>query len=76
MLRPKPKCHHCKKPGHYRNQCRLLKRQKKQSEDIQNNPGNKNSGATNSFPNNNTNKNNNNNNYKNSDRAGRESEIV
>ena len=28
MLRPKPKCHHCKKPGHYRNQCRLLKRQK------------------------------------------------
>ena len=21
---PKPTCHHCKKPGHYRNQCRLL----------------------------------------------------
>ena len=26
--RPKPKCHHCKKPGHYRNQCRLLKNSK------------------------------------------------
>ena len=25
--RPKPKCHHCKKPGHYRNQCLLLKKQ-------------------------------------------------
>ena len=23
--RPKPTCHHCKKPRHYRNQCRLLK---------------------------------------------------
>ena len=26
--RPKPTCHHFKKPGLYRNQCRLLKRQK------------------------------------------------
>ena len=25
--RPKPTCHHCKKPGHNRNQYRLLKRQ-------------------------------------------------
>ena len=26
--KPKPMCHHCKKPGHYQNQCRQLKRQK------------------------------------------------
>ena len=25
----KPTCHHCKRPGHYRNQCRQLKRDKK-----------------------------------------------
>ena len=24
--KPKPTCHHCKKPGHFRNQCRLLKK--------------------------------------------------
>ena len=36
--RPKPTCHHCKKPGHYRNQCRLLKKQREQTENNQNNP--------------------------------------
>ena len=30
--RPKLTCHHCKKPGHYRNQCRLLKKQREQTE--------------------------------------------
>ena len=32
--KPKPTCHPCKKPGHYRNQCRQLKREKDQ---VQNN---------------------------------------
>ena len=32
--RPKLTCHHCKKPGQYRNQCRLLKKQREQSEKI------------------------------------------
>ena len=36
--RPKPTCHHCKQPGHYRNQCRLLNRQKEQSKNTQINP--------------------------------------
>ena len=26
--RPKPTCHHCEKPGQYRNKCRLLKKRK------------------------------------------------
>ena len=39
--RHKLTCHHCKRPGHYRYQCRLLKRQKEQSEDTQSNPGKK-----------------------------------
>ena len=65
------------KNRHYRNQYRLLKRQKQQSEDTQNNPGNKNSGANTSIPTNNTNKNiHNNNNYKNSNRAKRKPKIV
>ena len=37
--RTKPTCHYCKKPGHYKNQCRLLKKQREQTENIQNNPG-------------------------------------
>ena len=58
--RPKPTCHHCKKPGPYRNQCRLLKKQREQTENNQNNPGNKNSDTNTSNPNSNVNKNNNN----------------
>ena len=26
--KPKPTCHHCRKPGHYRKHCRQLKREK------------------------------------------------
>ena len=62
--RPNPTCHHCKKPGHYRNQCRFLKTQREQTENIQNNPGNKNSAAKSSNPNSNVNNNNNNKNSK------------
>ena len=29
--KPKQTCQHCKKPGHYRNQCRELKRKKDQA---------------------------------------------
>ena len=29
--KPKPTCHNCKNPGHYRNQCRRLKREKDQA---------------------------------------------
>ena len=29
--KPKPTCQHCKKPGHYRNQCHQLKREKDQA---------------------------------------------
>ena len=71
--RPKSMCHHCKKPGQYRNQCRLLKKQREQTEKIQNNPGNKNSDANTSHPNSNVNTNNNN---KNSNRAERKPKIV
>ena len=52
--RPKPKCHHCKKPEHYRNQFRLLKKQLEQTESDQNNPENKNSAANTSNPNGNS----------------------
>ena len=64
--KPKPTCHHCKKPGHYRNRCRLLKKQREQTENNQNNPGNKNSDANTSNPNSKVTTNNNN---RNSNRA-------
>ena len=44
-----------KKLGHYTNQCRLLKKQREQTEDTQKNPGNKNSGDNNPNPNSNVN---------------------
>ena len=52
--KPKPTCHHCKKPGHYRNQCRQLKREKDQTHNNTNSATNNNGSAqTNSNPNNN-----------------------
>ena len=39
--RTKPTCHYCKKPGHYKNQCRLLKKQREQTEKNQIIPGKK-----------------------------------
>ena len=72
--KPKPTCHHCKKPRHYRNQCRLLKKQREQTEKNQNFSGNKNSDANTSNPNSNVNNNNNNN--KNSSKAERKPKIV
>ena len=71
--RPKPKCHHCKKPGHYRNQCRLLKKQQEQTENNQNNSGNRNSDANNSNQNSNVNNNNNN---RNNTRAERKPKTI
>ena len=72
-VRPKPTCHHCKKPGHYRNQCRLLKKQREQTENDQNNLGNKNSATNISNPNGNANNNKNN---KNSNKAERKPKTV
>ena len=43
--RTKPTRHYGKKPGHFRNQGRLLKKQREETENNQNNPGNKNSDA-------------------------------
>ena len=52
--KPRPTCHHCKKPGHYQNQCRQLKREKDQTRTNTNSANNNNGSAqTNSNPNNN-----------------------
>ena len=49
----KPTCHHCKKPGHYQNQCRQLKREKDQTRNNTNSANNNNGSAqTKSNPNN------------------------
>ena len=72
--RPKPTCHHCRKPGHYRKLCRLLKKQREQTENNQNNLGNKNSDANTSNPN--CNVNNRNNDNKNSNRAEKKPKTV
>ena len=54
--KPKPTCHHCKKPGNYRNQCRQIKREKYQARNNTNSADNTNnnngSGQTNSNSNN------------------------
>ena len=53
--KPRPTCHHCKKPGHYQNQCRQLKREKDPTRNNTNSANNNNNGSaqTNSNPNNN-----------------------
>ena len=52
--KPRPTCHHCKKPSYYQNQCRHLKREKDQTRNNTNSANNNNgSGQTNSNPNNN-----------------------
>ena len=72
--RTKPTCQYCKKPGHYKNHCRLLKKQREQTENNQNYPGNKNGDANTSNPNGSV-KNPNNNN-RNSKRAKRKPKAV
>ena len=72
--RTKPTCHYCKKPGHSGNQCRLLKKQRDQTENNQNNPGNKKSDANTSYPNGYVNNLENNN--RNSNRAERKPKTV
>ena len=52
--KPRPTCQHCKKPGHYQNQCRQLKREKDHTRNITNSANNNNGNAqTNSNPKNN-----------------------
>ena len=72
--RAKRTCHYCKKPGHYKNQFRSLKKQREQTEKNENNPGNKSSDAITSNPNGNVINPNNNN--RNSNRAERKPKTV
>ena len=72
--RCKPTCHHCEKSGHYRNHCRLLKKQKHETENNQNFHGTENSDANNSVPHNNTD-NIDHNNYKSSNSAEKKPEM-
>ena len=52
--KPEPTYHHCKKPGHYQNQCRQLKREKNQTRNNTNSANNNNESAqTNPNPNSN-----------------------
>ena len=51
----KPTCHHCEKPGQYRNKCDLLERHKEQAEGTQPTQGNKNSLPNSSISNKNNN---------------------
>ena len=52
--KPRPTCHHCKKPSHYQKQCRQLKREKDQTRNNTNSAKNNNGSAqTNANPNNN-----------------------
>ena len=71
--RAKATCHYCKKPGLYKNQCRLLKKRREKTENNQNNPGNKSSDANTSNPNGNFNNPKNN---RNSNRAERKPKTV
>ena len=52
--KPRPTCHHCKKPSHYQNQFRQLKREKDQTRNNTNSANNNNGSAQTNFnPNNN-----------------------
>ena len=42
LEKPDPTCHHCKKPGHYRNQCRQFKKKREQHDTNKNSVGNNN----------------------------------
>ena len=48
--KPRPTCHHCKKPGHYQNQCRQLKREKDQTRNNINSANNNNKGSAQATP--------------------------